>query len=125
MTDGEDLTHPLLKPAIHMGAAIFCTIVLTFGGCTMHSNMYDAERLAGEAEIERTLTERAIAQASATKEQTLADTEAKREETLAIERLIGSGVNPVAARCAVKGWSTQDREACVLSGTRDTRDNAN
>lgn len=114
----EDLTHPLLKTGIYSGASMFCILLLTFGSCTMHSNTYDGVRLAGEAEIERTLTERAIAESTAHKEQKLAETEANREETLAIERLIGSGVNPVAARCAVKGWSTHDREACVLAGTR-------
>jgi hypothetical protein len=99
---------PLLKPALYTAATVICIIIMTFAGCSMHSNTYDGERLKGEAEIQRAVTERAKAEA-----------EARKEETLAIERLVGTGINPVAARCAVKGWSSQDREACVLAGARE------
>jgi len=71
----------------------------------MHSNTFDGERLRGEAEIERAQTEAAVAESNA-----------RLEEIKAIERLVNNGINPIAARCAVKGWSNYEKETCLLAG---------
>lgn len=105
----DDLTHPLLKTGIYTGAAVVLTLFTIFASCTMHSNTFDGERLKGEAEIQRAKTEASIAESNA-----------QLEEIKAIERLINSGTNPVAARCAVKGGgtSTDGRKTCLLIGVR-------
>ena len=100
-----DLTHPLLKTGIYVGGSIILTLFLVFGGCTMHSNTFDGERLRGEAEIERTITEREIAASKA-----------RQEDVATIERLVLNGTHPVAARCAVMGWNATGRETCLLAG---------
>lgn len=104
MRDDDDLTHPLLKVGIYIGTTIILTLFLIFGGCTMHSNTFDGERLKGKAEIERAITEREVAAS-----------QARLEEIKAIERLVNSGVGTVAARCAIKGWSPNDRNTCLLA----------
>ena len=101
----DDLTHPLLKTGIYTVTAIIVTLFLVFGGCTMHSNTFDGERLRGKAEIERAKTEASVAKSKA-----------QLEEVKAIERLVNSGINPVVARCAVKGWSNYEKETCLLAG---------
>ena len=104
--EDDNLTHPLLKTGIYTVTTVVVTLFLVFGGCTMHSNTFDAERLKGKAEIERAKTEASVAQSNA-----------KLEEIKAIERLINSGTNPIAARCAVKGATGQsEREACLVVG---------
>ncbi len=102
----DNFTHPLLKTGIYTVTAIILTLFTIFGGCSMHSNTFDGERLKGVAEIQRAKTEASIAESNA-----------KLEEIKAIERLINSGTNPIAARCAVKGAvGTSEREACLLVG---------
>jgi hypothetical protein len=101
----DDNLNPMLKPIMYTCATVFVTIMLVFGGCTMHSNTFDAERLKGQAEIERSKTEASIARSNA-----------QLEEIQAIERLVTSGVNPIAARCAVMGWTNSEKETCLLAG---------
>ena len=101
----DDLTHPLLKTGIYTVTSIIVTLFLVFGGCTMHSNTFDAERLKGQAEIERAKTESSVAASKA-----------RMEEIKAIERLVAAGTHPIAARCAIKGYTERERETCLFAG---------
>lgn len=105
--EDDNFTHPLLKIGIYTGTVIVLTLFTIFGGCSMHSNTFDGERLKGQAEIQRAKTEASVAESNT-----------RLEEIKAIERLINSGTNPIAARCAVKGWTGSDRNACLLAGSK-------
>ncbi len=67
-------------------------VILTFGGCSMHSNMFDDDRLLAEAAL-----------ATAKGEATVKKAEAELEQIKAIERLVAAGIDPAGARCAIKG----------------------
>jgi len=63
----------------------------------MHSNTFDEERRRADAEYELSRAEH-----------TRASNEVELEKVKAIERLISKGTDPIAARCAVKGWDSRD-----------------
>ncbi len=86
-----------VKFIIWAASAVILTFFLIVGSCSMHSNTFDAERRHADAEYE-------IARA----EHTRASKEVALEEVKAIERLVNKGTDPIAARCAVKGWDSRD-----------------
>ncbi len=98
--------NPTIKFIVMIAASVIVALFTVMGGCSMHSNTFDGERLRGQAEIERTKTERSVAESNA-----------EKEEILAIERLVYQGVNPIAARCAVKGNELANfgENICVLA----------
>ena len=88
LTDEQALIKLVCNTVFRSVVVIF----LTFGGCTMHSNMYDDDRLLAEAEL-----------ATAKGEATVKKAEAELEQIKAIERLVAAGIDPAGARCAIKG----------------------
>lgn len=76
----------LLRQLMYTIGTVVIVLFLTVGSCTMHSNAYEPE-----VEAEHT-------------EQIKADTALEEARLKALKALIDSGVNPLAARCAVKGW---------------------
>ena len=109
--------NPHIKFIIKLVAGVIVSLFLIMSGCAMHSNTYDGERLQGDADVQRAITEARVAEVEAQSRISIAESAAKKEETLAIERLIGKGVNPIAARCAVKGWSDSSRDTTCLVAT--------
>ena len=91
----------LIRLAMYIVSGTLLSLFILFAGCTMHSNTYDADRARGEAVKIKARVELEKAESII---------EEKRLE--ALERLIDKGINPVAARCAVKGWKKDDRETC-------------
>lgn len=92
----------LVKLGMYIASGTLLSLFILFAGCTMHSNTFDADRAKGEAVKIRARAE-------------LEKAESRIEELRleALERLINKGINPVAARCAVKGWEkNSDRETC-------------
>ena len=98
-----------VKFIIKTVAIVIVALFTIMGGCSMHSNAYDGERLLGDAEVQKAKTEARMAEVQADENIKVAASKAKTEQTLAIERLIGTGVNPIAARCAVMGWEVNAR----------------
>ncbi len=86
-----------VKFVMYVVSAVILTFFLIVGSCSMHSNTFDAERKRAAAEYE-------LARA----EHTRANKEVQLEEVKTIERLINKGADPIAARCAVKGWDSRD-----------------
>ncbi|KKM88816.1 hypothetical protein LCGC14_1254990 [marine sediment metagenome] len=86
-----------VKFVMYVVSAVILTFFLIVGSCSMHSNTFDAERRHADAEYE-------LARA----EHTRANKEVQLEEVKTIERLINKGTDPIAARCAVKGWDSRD-----------------
>jgi len=84
----------LYRLMVYAVASVLVIIMLSIVSCTMHSNAY-------EPELEAAMTEQVIAEAEVAKIRVQA--EADKLKTL--KELIDSGVNPVAARCAITGWS--------------------
>jgi len=72
LTDEQALIKLVCNTVFRSVVVIF----LTFGGCTMHSNIYDDDRLLAEAEL-----------ATAKGEATVKKAEAELEQIKAIERL--------------------------------------
>ena len=86
-----------VKFVMYIVSGILVTFFLVVGSCSMHSNTFDAERRSADAKYELARAER-----------TRASLEADLEEIKAIERLVKNGTDPIAARCAVKGWDSRD-----------------
>ena len=80
----------LMRFAIKWVAIILVSFFVVTGSCSMHSNSYDADRINAEAKLVE------------------AQSAIKKEQHAAIERLIGSGVDPLKARCAVLGTTNKD-----------------
>lgn len=92
----------LVRLGMYIASGTLVSLFILFAGCTMHSNTFDADRAKGEAVKIKARAE-------------LEKAESRIEELRleALERLIDKGINPIAARCAVKGWErTNDRETC-------------
>ena len=112
---GEDFVLEKVELNVHVKfiiktvAIVIVALFTIMGGCAMHSNAYDGERLQGDAEVQKAITQARIAEVQAEEKVLIAQSDAKTEQTLAIERLIGTGVNPIAARCAVMGWEVNSR----------------
>lgn len=94
----------LIKFVTRVVAATVITIVAIFGGCSMHSHVYEADNIRAEAEV----------QAEETKA-TVAKYEADRARTDAITSMVNNGANPVAAKCAIEGWMSND-DTCMAVG---------
>jgi len=92
----------LIKLGMYIASGTLLGLFLLFSTCTMHGHVYEEDRAKGEAVKIRARAE-------------LEKAESRIEELRleALERLITKGINPVAARCAVKGWEkNSDRETC-------------
>lgn len=87
-------------------AGVIVLFILSVTSCTMHSNTYDAERLAEEAKIEQIEADKAKLRS-----------EVEKQRITAMEKLIAEGKNPVAVRCAFQeSLSQQHRESCERIG---------
>lgn len=87
----------IFRLAIYAIASCFVILVLTIGGCTMHSNAYEpdvAREEAGQKLAELEIKKIAV--------------EAEAAKIAVLKGLIESGINPVSARCGVMGWDTKD-----------------
>ena len=97
----------LMRLAIYAVATVLITIVLTMGGCTMHSNAY-------EPDVEAEITLQITAQLEVEKliQKGYAD------KTAAVKELVKFGTSPVAAHCGIYGWSasTKAKEVCMVAG---------
>ncbi len=108
--------NPTIKFIVIAVSSTLLTMILIMGGCTAHSNTYDAERIQSETELQRVKMEASKAEAEANQAIRIAESNTKKETILAIERLIEGGTNPIAARCAISGWSTKSRDTtCELA----------
>ena len=93
MTVSDEDEVKMIQLVIYAVATVIIVFFLTVSGCTMHSHAYGPE-LAKE--------ETAQIQAKALSDQ---------QRIKALKELIDTGVNPVAARCAVYGYSGSDAGA--------------
>ena len=66
---------------------VFFILILSISGCTMYSNSVEAEQIR------------------ATTEQIKEQTKIRKEKNDAIIELVEKGVNPIAARCAIMGYT--------------------
>ena len=96
LTDERTEERNLIKLGMYIVSGTVLGIFILFSGCTMHSDTYTVERAKGEAVKIR---------AQAELEKAESRIEELRLETL--ESLISKGVNPISARCAVKGWKKE------------------
>jgi hypothetical protein len=104
----------LATKAMWITSGTILLIMLMMTTCTMHSNTYDADRIREEALKQKNDVK--IAEQEAIVNQ--ANIQAQRESAAIIERLIKAGVNPIAARCGVYGWSSSsmhDDPACLIA----------
>jgi hypothetical protein len=116
----------IVNKGMWLAFATIITIMLMMTTCTMHSNTYDPARLREEAAIKQAETELATRELEAKK----LGIQNEGEKTKAIERLVRSGVNPVAARCAIMGksWKGNEDIACIIAASggnpsiKDTKD---
>ena len=102
LTDEQALIKLVCNTVFRSVVVIF----LTFGGCTMHSNMYDDDRLLAEAAL-----------ATAKGEASVKEAEAEFEQIKAIERLVAAGIDPAGARCAIKGDECRNGNFSVTVST--------
>jgi hypothetical protein len=110
--DAFDADQRFMLAIIKIAAATLVCIVLIVGGCSVHSHQFEEARMRAEAEQTRADAERVRAHQS--------DEIAKIE---AIERLIQQGIDPIAARCAVKGSHTDDPK-CIVASVKGTEPNS-
>ncbi len=103
MSEKLGLQNPI-KLGIYALTTFLIVVFLGMTTCAIHSNTYDEARARGEAEKIRAESSLAKIKSEAKIKEIEADQKAKTDEIEAIERLIAKGINPVAARCAVKGW---------------------
>lgn len=83
-------------------AIAFTVFVSAIAAYNIHSTAYESETLAAEVELVRAQ----------------AELETKQNEL--IQNLIDDGVNPIAARCAIIGWSrTEQATLCAFFGKDD------
>jgi len=105
-------TERLLNKGIWVTAGTILLIMLMMTTCTMHSNTYDGERIREEAAAQKNEIE--LAKQKAIVRQ--AEIQADKERLEIIERLIKSGINPVAARCGINGWTVvHDDPTCLVA----------
>jgi hypothetical protein len=106
----------LANRGMWMGSVLIFSTIMLMTTCTMHSNTYDPERLREEAAIRQVEAEIERIKVEVDREAI----RARQEATKAIERLIAKGVNPVAARCGIKGWSLNTEEMpCIIAAGND------
>jgi len=116
--DGSPKINDTVRFIVRSVMIFFLVLVSIIAGCSMHSNTFDEARAAGRAELERAELETIIANHSAELETITANHSADVESIKAIERLVGSGTEPVAARCAILGWKTGDTVCLMATGTK-------
>lgn len=98
-------SEKLVRMGMYLATGIVMGVFLLMTTCTIHSNTYDAERT--KAEALRMRQEVALEERKTTAKIAIAGKKAETEkmqlETL--ERLVDKGLNPIAIRCAILGWS--------------------
>ena len=87
MSTEAERQERLLRQLMYTVGAVIIVFFLTVGGCTMHGNAY-------QPEVEKEYTE-----------QMKIESAAELQRIKAVQELIDQGVNPVAARCAIRGWN--------------------
>jgi len=108
----------MVNRGMWLGTGTVVMIVLLMTTCTMHSNTYDPARLKEEVAFKQVEVEIERAKVDLQKQELLK----KEHELKIIERLVTLGINPVAARCGVYGWSTLHNESntpCVIAAGKD------
>ena len=90
-------------------AITIISIVTIVGGCTAHSNSYDADRLSEKAKI-------VIEQTKAS----VAESEAAQAKIETMERMVKDGANPIAVRCMMNGWI--DNSTCLVVGLKSNKE---
>jgi len=85
----------IIKMAIYAATGFLVLVILSMTTCTMHSNAY-------EADVVREETGQVIAQTEVSK----LKLKQAEMETMAIKALVDRGVHPLAARCAISGYSS-------------------
>ncbi len=85
--DTPNAEERLLRQLMYTIGAVVIVFFLTVSSCSMHSNAYEPDV---EAEYTKQIQAKAVAE---------------QHRIKALKELIDSGVNPVAARCAIQGWS--------------------
>ena len=76
---------------------IFAVLSTSIAGCTMYSNSVEAEQIKANTEHQRIINEADIG------------------VNEAILQLINKGINPIAARCAIKGFQSTDLCGTVIN----------
>jgi hypothetical protein len=108
MAVSDEQEEKLIKLAIYAVSTVIIVFFLTIAGCTMHGNAY-------EADVERELTGQVIAQAEISK----LKLKQSQDETAAIKALVDSGIHPLAARCAIKGYNGSTAgNLCLSAGAK-------
>jgi cell division protein FtsL len=99
----EQMPHDLrlIRLGMYIAAIVAVIIFLSMTTCTMHSNTYDDERADAEVKIQQSENETEV-----------------QKETLrlaTLERIVEQGANPIAVRCAILGWSNNNKEVCLVA----------
>ena len=84
-----DKEERIIRFCVKSAAITIIMFFLFVTSCTMHDTVYQAERLAEEAKIQKLQNER-----------TLVFEETKRHKIDQMEKAISSGANPQSVRCA-------------------------
>jgi len=82
-------------------AVIITSIVCGIAAYNIHSTAYESRNLAAQAELVR------------------AQAELETKQSDAIQYLIDGSVNPIAARCAIVGWSGPEETTICALFTKD------
>ena len=103
-------TNPLVDPEERMITLAIKTIGVVLGilflgisTCSIHGNAYEADVISAKAKL-------AVEQTK----QEEADAKVRIEKINAMERMVNSGVNPIAIRCMDKGWNNDN--TCLAVG---------
>lgn len=104
ITFGDDPTFPWYAK---FALIAFVTFILSVSSCTVLTSLDDAEEARAETEAHK-------AESAASEVRYAAEAATEKERLATLERLVADhGYGPVAARCAVEGWSTSaSRETC-------------
>jgi hypothetical protein len=93
-----------IKFVARVVAGTVIAVIAIVGGCSMHGHVYEADNIRAEAAVQAEKTKAAAA-----------EYEADKAKTDAIASMVNSGVNPIAAKCAVNGWMSND-DTCMAIG---------
>ena len=83
-------------------AIAFTVFVSGIAAYNIHANVYESQNTAAETELVR------------------ARMELGSEQNEAIQALIGDGINPIAARCAIVGWVRESGTSLCAFFVRDS-----
>ncbi len=101
MSDTNEYDVKINKAVSIALAVAFIVFVGSIAAYNIHANVYKSQNTAAETELVQ------------------ARMKLESEQNEAIQTLIGDGVNPIAARCAIVGWVRESSTSLCASFVRD------